>query len=51
MGQLQKYNVTVMRIPLGEKGPEEIFEVIKIDNFPKLMSDIGTGNSRKQQAG
>lgn len=48
MGQLQKYNVSVMKIPLREKGPKEICEVIKMENFPKLMSDIGTGNSRKQ---
>ena len=48
MGQLQRYNISVMRIPLREKGPEEICEVIKMENFPKLMSDIGTGNSRKQ---
>lgn len=48
MGQLQRYNISVMRIPLREKGPEKICEVIKMENFPKLMSDIGTGNSRKQ---
>lgn len=49
MGQLQKYNVSVMKIPLREKGPKEICEVIKMENFPKLMSDIGTGNSRNNK--
>lgn len=43
MGQLQKYNIHIMRMPEGEereKGTEEIFETMMTENFPKLMSDI-----------
>ena len=36
-----------------EKGTEEIFEVIIMENFPKLMTDISQRSSelREQEAG
>lgn len=47
MGQLEKYNIYIMRTPEGkekENGLEEIFKVIRADIFPKLMRDTKTQN-------
>ena len=49
MGQLQKGYIYVISILKAEreKGTEEIFEVLKAENFPKIKTDT---NPRIQEA-
>lgn len=39
VGQWPKCSIHVMGLPEGEREAEEIFEVIMVENFLKLMMD------------
>ena len=42
---IKRKNIRIIRVPEGEereKGPEKIFEEIKVENFPNMGKEIAT---------
>ena len=42
---IKRNNIRIIRVPEGkerEKGPEKIFEEIKVENFPNMGKEIAT---------